>query len=77
ISNENINTKNSKLSGPLLFGLRCKSIEDVHKTLPLNEFVQLKPFDNYSASTQRKRVLGLGEHLREFVEEEKDNFSFK
>ncbi|RIB27053.1 hypothetical protein C2G38_2261358 [Gigaspora rosea] len=74
ISNENINAKNSKLSGPLLFGLRCKSVEAVRKTLPSNEFVQLKPFDNYSASTQRKRILGLEEQLREFVEEEKENF---
>ncbi|CAG8553262.1 12770_t:CDS:2, partial [Dentiscutata heterogama] len=30
----------SKLSGPLLFGLRCKSVEAVHKTIPSNEFLQ-------------------------------------
>ncbi|RIB07713.1 hypothetical protein C2G38_2213607 [Gigaspora rosea] len=50
ILNENINAKNSKLSGPLLFGLQYKSVEAVCKTLPSNEI------------------------LREFVEEEKENF---
>ncbi|CAG8817645.1 24736_t:CDS:2, partial [Dentiscutata erythropus] len=73
ISNKNINA-NSKLSGLLLFGLRYKSVEAICKTLPSNKFVQIKLFHNYSASTQRKRILGLREQLQEFIEEEKENF---
>ncbi|CAG8790484.1 40565_t:CDS:2 [Gigaspora margarita] len=64
----------SRLFGPLLFGLQCKSIEAVRKILLLNELIQMKPFNKYSISTQCKHILGLEKQVLEFVEEEKENF---
>ncbi|CAG8606084.1 11791_t:CDS:2, partial [Racocetra fulgida] len=74
IQNKERAESKSKLSGPLLFGLHYKSVEVARKTLPLNELVRIKPFNNYSASAQHKHILGLGKRLLEFVEEGKENF---
>ncbi|CAG8467731.1 8493_t:CDS:2 [Scutellospora calospora] len=72
-NNEQAESK-SRLSGPLLFGLCCKSVEEVRKTVTSNELVRMKPFNNYSTSAQCKHILGLGKRMLEFVEEEKENF---
>ncbi|CAG8512584.1 14061_t:CDS:2, partial [Dentiscutata heterogama] len=72
-TNERTESK-SRLSGPLLFGLYCKSVESVRKILSSNEIVRMKPFNDYSISAQRKHVLGLGKRLLEIAEEEKENF---
>ncbi|CAG8717302.1 6932_t:CDS:2, partial [Dentiscutata heterogama] len=74
-NNEQVESK-SRLSGPLLFGLYCKSVEVVHKTVTSNELVRMKLFNNYSTSAQHKHILGLGKWLLEFVEEEKENFFY-
>ncbi|CAG8597446.1 15470_t:CDS:2, partial [Cetraspora pellucida] len=64
----------SRLSGSLLFGLQCKSVEKVHKKLPSNKLMRIKSFNDYSASAQCQHILGLGKRLLEFVKEAKENF---
>ncbi|RIB12666.1 hypothetical protein C2G38_2249358 [Gigaspora rosea] len=73
--NEQLNQteSKSKLSGPLLFGLLCKSIEAVHKTLSSN-MIKIKPFNSYSKSTQRLHTLDLGKRLLDVIEGEKEIF---
>jgi hypothetical protein len=62
-----------KISGPLLFGLKLLSVENVRKVLPLNHNPRIRPFGDLSISTKRRKVLKIAQQVLDTVEEEKEN----
>jgi len=47
----------SRISGPLLFGLKLLSVQNERKTLPLNHNPKIHPFEELSVSTKCCKVL--------------------
>ena len=63
----------SRISGPLLFGLKLLSVQNERKTLPLNHNPKIRPFEELSISTKRRKVLEIAQQVSDTVEEEKEN----
>ena len=63
----------SRISGPLLFGLKLLSVQNERKTLPLNHNPKIRPFEELSISTKRRKVLEIAQQVLDTVEEEKEN----
>jgi len=73
-----ITTKTSaKISGPLLFGLKLLSVEQVRKTMSLEIISKIRSFTELSNFTKRHKILGLLQHILDVIELEKKFISFK
>ena len=61
-----------KLSGPLLFGLKLLSVENMRMTLQLGRNPKIRPFEALGISTKCRKVLEIAEKAWNMVEEEKE-----
>ncbi|CAB5376261.1 unnamed protein product [Rhizophagus irregularis] len=60
----------TKISGPLLFGLKLSSVEKIRKTISLDK---IRPLTELSNTTKRRKILGLSQRILNVVESEKEN----
>ena len=66
-NNENEQTTKGKISGPLLFGLKLLSVEQVRKSVSL----KIQPLNELSNATRRRKMLCLSQCILDAVELEK------
>src|ERR1044072_3958430 len=66
----NLQDTKGKISGPLLFGLKLRSVEQVCKTISLEK---VRPLNNLSSSTKRRKILDISQCILDVVETEKEN----
>ena len=73
MENQNKRTTKGKISGPLLFGLKLLSVENVRKSMSLKVNPKIQPLSKLSNSTKRRKILCLSQCILDAVEEEKEN----
>ncbi|GES96184.1 hypothetical protein GLOIN_2v1521868 [Rhizophagus clarus] len=69
--NQSNKENNGKMSGPLLFGLKLLSVEQVRRTMSLDHKIRL--FNDLGNSQKRRKILGLSQYVLDIVEKEKGN----
>jgi hypothetical protein len=74
--NQNKQTKSNKknkgrISGPLLFGLKLLSVEQVRRTRSLD--LKIRPFIDLGNTQKRNRILNLSQHILDLFKEKKEN----